>query len=418
MTGHESAPTTEASVEQPPTAAPQGGATENGQGAGTPADFKSAFFDAVISAVREQERSSADRQVSASVALGWYLAALAHPGKVTETAAAVRGATMGLGALSEGQMLAYCQDHVAVAFAKLRDVVDKAAALPAEELAKLGDCIKSAEDDARRKAAGAVDAKVLSALSATDFRLGKAYGIGAALMNLTTRPPEQADLKAHLDDARIAPIVAAIDDLSSALPAHAGHGVRESLREWQKSVVDNSPVAPDEPATWLQLGRQGELWRAVLAGEKSGRDLLEIEDYVDAADRLSKRMRGVAFRLVKQFPAVCILIVALFIGGVLLVTLTDSEAAIVAGAGTILASLGLTWRGMGRTLGALASKLERPLWGAELDIAVTQAITLLAREEGRDITSERRKVATDLGQGHIASSQQSREATVGSRIRR
>jgi hypothetical protein len=296
-------------------------------------------------------------------------------------------------------MLAYCHDHVAVAFAKLRDVVDKAAALPEEELAGLAECIKSAEHDARLAAAGAVDAKVLSALSAADFRLGKAYGIGAALMNLTTRPPEQADLKAHLDDVRIAPIVAAIDDLSSALPAHAGHGVRESLREWQKSVVDESPVARDEPATWLQLARQGELWRAVLAGEKSGTDLLEIEDYVDAADRLSKRMRGVAFRLVKQFPEVCILIVALFIGGVLLVALTDSEAAIVAGAGTILASLGLTWRGAGRTLGGLAGKLERPLWGAELDIAVTQAITLLAREEGRgrDVTSERRKVATDLG---------------------
>jgi hypothetical protein len=397
MTGQESAPTTGATGEQPPTTAPQGGSTENGQGAGTPADFRSAFFDAVVSAVRQQERSSADRQVSAALGLGWYLAALAHPGKVTETAAAVRGATMGLGALSEGQMLAYCHDHVAVAFAKLRDVIDKAAALPAEELAKLGDRIRSAEHDARRKAAGAVDAKVLSALSATDFRLGKAYGIGAALMNLTTRPPEQPDLKAHLSDARMAPILAAIDDLSSALPAHAGHGVRESLREWQKSVVDESPVAPDEPATWLQLARQGELWRAVLAGEKSGSDLLEIEDYVDAADRLSKRMRGVAFRLVKQFPAVCILIVALFAGGVLLVALTNSEAAIVAGAGTILASLGLTWRGVGRMLGGLASKLERPLWGAELDIAVTQAITLLAREEGRDTSGERRKVATDLG---------------------
>ena len=141
-------------------------------------------------------------------------------------------------------------------------------------------------------------------------------------------------------------------------------------------------MAPDEPATWLQLARQGELWRAVLAGEKSGSDLLEIEDYVDAADRLSERMRGVAFRLLKQFPAVCVLIVAPFTGGVLLVALTDSEAAIVAGAGTILASLALTWRGVGRTLGGLASKLERPLWGAELDIAVTQVITLLAREEG------------------------------------
>jgi hypothetical protein len=398
MTGHESGPKAEAPVEQPPTAAPQGASTENG--AGTPADFRSAFVDAVISAVRQEERSSADRNVAAALALGWYLAALAHPGKVTDTAASVRGATTGLGALSEGQMLAYCQDHVAVAFAKLRDVVDKAAALPDEDLAKLEACIKSAEDDARREAAGVVDAQLLSALSAADFRLGKAYGIGAALMNLTTRPPEEeeADLKAHLDDARIAPIVAAIDDLSSALPAHAGHGVRESVREWQKSVgEDERSVAPDEPATWLQLARQGELWRAVLAGEKSGSDLLEIEDYVDAADRLSKRMRGVAFRLIKQFPAVCILIVALFIGGVLLVALTDSEAAIVAGAGTILASLGLTWRGVGRTLGGLASKLERPLWGAELDIAVTQAITLLERKEGRDITSERRKVARDLG---------------------
>lgn len=70
MTGHESAPTTGATGEQPPTTAPQGGATENGQGAGTPADFRSAFFDAVISAVRQQERSSADRQVSAALGLG------------------------------------------------------------------------------------------------------------------------------------------------------------------------------------------------------------------------------------------------------------------------------------------------------------------------------------------------------------
>jgi hypothetical protein len=370
----------------------------SGQSAGAPGDFGSEFASAVVSAVREQERSTADRQVAAALALGWYLAALAHPGKVTESAAAVRGATSGLGTLTEGQMLAYCQDHVKVAFAKLRDVVDKAAALPDEELKTLGDCIESGEQEAaRREAAEAVDAKALSALSAADFRLGKAYGIGAALMNLTSRPPDQANLKAHLTDERIAPIVAAIDDLTSALPAHAGHGVRESLREWQKSVADDSPVAPDEPATWLQLARQGELWRTVLAGEKSGSDLLEIEDYVDAADRLAKRMRKVAFRLVKQFPVVCILIVALFAGGVLLVALTDSEAAIVAGAGTILASLGLTWRGVGRALGGLASKLERPLWGAELDIAVTQAITLLEREDARDVSRERRKVARDLG---------------------
>jgi hypothetical protein len=369
----------------------------NVQGSGEPADFGSAFADALLSAVRDQEGRSPDRQVATALSLGWYLAALAHPGKITDTAVAVRGGSIGLGALSEGQLLAYCQSHVAVALGKLKAVVDQATPLPGEELEELAACIDSARDDARRKAAGAVDAKVLSALSAADFRLGKAYGIGSALMNLTTRPAESAQLASHLADARTAPIVAAIDDLTSALPPHAGHGVRESVREWQKSVEQQSEVAPEAPETWLQLARQGELWRAVLAGEKSAADLLEIADYVDAADRLSERMRRVAVRLVRQFPEVSIAIVALFAIGVALIALTDSEAAIVAGVGTILASLGLTWRGVGRSLGGLASKLERPLWGAELDIAVTQAITLLPREKGRDVSGERRKIATDLG---------------------
>ena len=151
MTGDESGASTEATVEQPPTAGQQGGSTENGPGAGTPADFRSAFFDAVVSAVRQQESSTADRQVAAALGLGWYLAALIHPGKVTDTAAAVRGATTGLGALSEGQMLTYCQDHVAVAFVELRNVVVQASALPDEELAKLGACNESAEQDDAQK---------------------------------------------------------------------------------------------------------------------------------------------------------------------------------------------------------------------------------------------------------------------------
>jgi hypothetical protein len=365
--------------------------------AGQPSDLGSAFADAVVSAVREQERSAADTQVAAALALGWYLAALAHPGKVTETAAAVRGATTGLGALTEGQMLAFCESHVTVAFGRLREVVEKATSLPDDELKQLSDCIESAQEDARREAAVAADAKVLSALSAADFRLGKAYGIGAALLNLTTRPAPEATLASHLSSERIAPVIAAIDDLSSALPAHAGHGVRDSVREWQKSVEQKSDVAPDATETWLQLARQGELWRAVLAGEKAAPDLLEIDDYVDAADRLSNRMRGAAVALAKRFPEVCAAILLLLVLGALLIAFTDSEAAIVAGAGTILAALGLTWRGVGRSLGGLAGKLEQPLWGAEIDIAVTQAITLLEREEGRDVTEERRKVARELG---------------------
>jgi hypothetical protein len=231
-------------------------------------------------------------------------------------------------------------------------------------------------------------------LSATDFRISKAYAVGRALMNLTTPPGREASLATQLSTTAAAPLAADIDDLSSALAPHAGHSVRASLLEWQRSVA--GPAAPEARETWLALARQGELWRALLTGEKLGRDMLEIDDYIDAADRLTRRMREVAVRLLKRFPEVVAAVVLLFVVGVVIIAVTDSAAAIAAGAGTILASLGLSWRGLGKSLGELGGKLEQPLWGAELDIAITQAITLLERQDGRDASSERREVAVAL----------------------
>jgi hypothetical protein len=108
-------------------------------------------------------------------------------------------------------------------------------------------------------------------------------------------------------------------------------------------------------------------------------------------------MRTMAWTVLRRFWFVVLVVVALFGGGVALIVSTDTDAAVVAGAGTILASLGLSWRGLGRSLGGLAGKLERPLWGAEIDTAITRAITLLPREKGRDTAEQRRKVAVALG---------------------
>jgi hypothetical protein len=375
---------------------------EKRDGAGARTDLGSGFVEAIVAEVRRQESSKANAQVGAALRLGWYLGALAHPADLDRGPAAIRGAGTGLGALTEGQLVDFCHSHASVAFGKLREVVESGTSLPDSEMETLRACIDSAQDDARRDAARAAHSKALSVLSAADFRLGKAYGIGAALIDLTTRPTGKIALREHLSAARIAPVVAAIDDVSSALSPHAGHGVRESLREWQKSVEQGSEVAPDNDETWQLLARQAELWRSVLAGEKVGADLLEIDDYIDAADRLSSRMRGMALRLVRTFPEASVAVLVLFVGGVLLVALTDSAAAIAAGAGTILASLGLSWRAVGRSVGSLAGKLEQPLWGAELDIAITRAITLLRREEGRDASRERRETAAELAE--VASS--------------
>ena len=362
---------------------------------GTPSDLASAFKDALVEAVRDQRSGPGDAHVAAAVTLGWYVAALAHPGQMRLTAAAARGDLGVVAATGDAQVVDFCGSHARVAVAKLTDLVTEASlTLPSEQLDR---CLAAADADARRGAAADVDGKAFAALSATDVRLGKAYAAGRALMALTTRPEPDATLRGHLTGPNVAPVVAAIDDLGSALAPHAGHSVRASVLEWRASIETRSDVAPEKPETWLALARQGELWRALLSGEKSGTDMLEIDDYLDAAERLSRRMRKLGWTVLTRFWIVAVLVVLLFGGGIALIVATDSDAAVVAGAGTVLASLGLSWRGLGRSLGGLAAKLERPLWGAEIDTAITQAITLLPREKGRDATEQRRKVAVALG---------------------
>ena len=363
-------------------------------GNGKPSDLGSAFADALVSAVKAQETAEAEGHVAAAVTLGWYVAALSHPGQLRLTAAAARG---DLARITDAQMVDFCGSHAKVAFAKLTDLVEKTKlSLPAQQLE---DCLAAADADARRGAAEDLDGKALAVLSATDMQLGKAYAVGRALLTLTSRPDAETTLKSHLTGPAVAPVVAAIDDLASALAPHAGHSVRISIHEWRASIETRSDVAPEEPATWLLLARQGELWRSMLSGEKAGLDMLEIDDYLEAAERLSRRMRSLGWTVLQRFWLLVVAIVVLFAGGVALIVATDSEAAVVAGAGTIIASLGLTWRGLGRSLGQLASKLERPLWGAELDTAITRAITLLPREKGRDASEKRRKVAVAMGEG-------------------
>jgi len=359
-----------------------------------PGEFPSAFVDAVAASVKRPDAASKD--VAVALALGWYLAALSHPGAVVKSAAAARGDLAGLAALTEGQVLDYCASQVEVACARLRELVEKSGlALP-----ELTDLRASLETDGRQAAAEHVDACVIAALGAADFKLGKAYGVGRGLLNLTTRPREHATLAHHLTEERVAPLSAAIDDLSSVLEPHAGHSVRASIHEWRVSIETQSTVARERDEAWLALARQGELWRALLSGEKSGLDMLEIEDYLDAANRLSARLRTVAGQLVRKFPGLVACAILLFVAGIVLaVVFRDSAGAVVAAAGTILASLGLTFRATGRALGGLAGKLEQPLWGAELDVAITEAITLLEREDPkhRDTAEARRKVAVALG---------------------
>jgi hypothetical protein len=84
--------------------------------------------------------------------------------------------------------------------------------------------------------------------------------------------------------------------------------------------------------------------------------------------------------LLKRIPILVGLIVVLFVAGVAALIFAPTRAGITAaGLSGVLAAIGLTWKVVGGAAGKLAAKLEAPLWGAELDGAITDAITLLAR---------------------------------------
>jgi hypothetical protein len=343
---------------------------------GEPSAAATAFAAALASAAKQGLPEPApDPRVAAAFAMGWEVASLYRPEQRGTAVPASEDDLPSTARLGDAELLERGLQRIQVAIHGLHDVVERAGvSLP--DVAALRIELTAATDAAARRAVIVeLHAQLGSVLGAADFRLGKAYGLGRALADTCRNPVSLDDLRGELTDARVASLASWLDDLTSAFPPHAGHSVRESLRAWHAWAA--SAGERTDVATWALLRRQGELWRSLLTGEKRGEDMLEIDNYLDAAERLAGHGRTIAWRFVRRFPVAVAIVVVLFAAGVVLLVAQSSSASTLAGLGSIVAALGLTWRGIGDTLGKLAAKLEPPLWGAELDTAITQAITLV-----------------------------------------
>ena len=135
------------------------------------------------------------------------------------------------------------------------------------------------------------------------------------------------------------------------------------------------------------LRAQGRAWRSLLSGEKRATGVLETDDYVKAGEGLVERTKGLVGHFLKHYWWLAGLIVVLFVGGIALILLGGNTRSIAAGAGTIVASLGLTWKGVGASLGTAAVKLEEPLWGAQLDAAICARITKLPTAPSKPVSA-------------------------------
>ncbi len=369
--------------------------------AGGPSAAASAFADALAGAAHEGLPEPApDPRVAAAFALGWQLAILYRPEQRRTATPAAAEDLPSVSRLSDAEVVALGLDRVQVAIHGLQEPVQRAGLRLPDVAAVRRQLDRAPDASTRPELIRTLHLQLNSVLGAVDFRLGTAYGIGRQLADTCRNPTTLDELRSEFATARTATLASWLDDLASGFPPHASHAVRKSLLCWREWVdTAEEPLTDDARAL---LRRQGELWRALLSGEKLGTHMLEIDHYLEAAERLFARTRALSVRFLRRFPALMALIFVLFAGGVSLVVTGSSSpsgsgsASVVAGIGGVLTSIGLTWRGVGGTVGRAVGKLERPLWGAEIDASITQAITLLPGAHGSDRTGGRRTLAREM----------------------
>jgi hypothetical protein len=223
---------------------------------------------------------------------------------------------------------------------------------------------------------------ILAVLWSVASPLAKAYQLGhemeqmcaAPLATQSTTvsppvPPIKVSDSVNTHDTEIHRLLTA---LASKLPANAAHATDNSLRLWSASLSAGGEESAED------LLHQGWRWHDVLAGEVSGKDGLRLTDYVAAADSVAGKLWQTARQVAARFKVLLIVAFVAAVGGTLLI-IWGAKGAVGAGIATLLATFGLTWKGIGEFFGRAAAKGEEQLWDAEIDWAIAYRFTVLRK---------------------------------------
>ena len=275
--------------------------------------------------------------------------------------------------------------------------------------------------DEYKMALGQLHVNLLVTTSAAGSFYGKAYGLGRALAD-TTRPHQSLEeLVNNFQRYRVNQLYVWLDELASLFPQHAARSVATSLGWWQQVVSasharstlssataptnplvlntaakpskwrraaaalgpqrthrDREVVPPDLTSLTAAVSRQGGLWREVLAGEKLGLDLLTPDDYLRAGERLADHFADLvrqAWPTLAPWLATIVIVLGAIVATLFLIPgspIARTATGTVAGAGAVSS----IWTMIRSRVGPIARELEEPLWGAELNTAIAQAITI------------------------------------------
>lgn len=339
--------------------------------------------------VNKTVRTPTTEAVTAAFALGWQMARL-YGGQLSSNAEPRLDEDLpGLSKLPAASLVTLGLAQADAGIERLDAFLKDRTTLPTTEAARAEIARERPDRDAIRKAILNLHVGLLITLTAGDYKLGKAYGLGRALADtcVATDPEPSQRKKAlehHLQPDRAQVLTGWMDDLKTVLPTHSAQDVIDALGCWVRWAQDADVTTFNDEKVrenTRALHSCGQRWRAVLSGEKNAKDLLMTNDYVSASRRVLARVGTIARSLARQLAVPLAGTVALVGAGVTLMFLNNGTAQVLAGLGTVVGGLGITWRSAANSFGRVSLDLGRPLWEAELDIAVGNRLTPTPQRE-------------------------------------
>ncbi len=339
---------------------------------GSPSEALTAFADTAFADAKAAGRGEPDWRVSEAFGLGWQMSEIYSPDVPAQSPGVQAGDLPDLSQLNASDWDQIGLFQLQAGITKLSQAI-AAAGLDVPNAQAFATRLEQTADSERAGALRQFHIDLLATLTAADYRLGKAYGLGCALADATRDP---SNYRVELQAGRVAVLAAWIRDLASALPPHASHPVANSIERWgewaaeapQSGGASESEILP-------RLGPQGRLWRSLLSDEKRATDLLGQSDYLNAGERVLKNAGALARRFLRHYAWALAGVLALVIVGIVIMFVAGNAAGVVSGAAAIITGLGFGWKTIGTSLGAAAAHVEAPLWGAALDEVIYQRIT-------------------------------------------
>jgi len=397
--------------------------------------------EAAGSSVGGRADAARDGVISASV-LGWHVAELFHTPlpRSMQRRQASSDKLIGIGELDP-------LSRARLLLAQVRADMERAwryddSGQPLPDLAPVQSLLQAElrQPGQLQAAVAALHQQLLMTLTAADFRLGKAYGLGRALAETVLLPDAKnpQTFQQVFARYRLANLLGWLADLKSAFPPHAAEAVRGTLQTWAAwseaptlrlaldgqaatdAETDDQPLGtaptraptarvpppartafrsrrarhprqlPTRPVDWgsaadresiiRALRRQGQLWQALLSGEKDGVDLLSSDDYLLAADQLLGHIRRLTLELLRRFWIATVMVATVLAAALVTVFTVRAASPVVAAVLTAAGAIGLSWKGAASGLGRVLAQAQRPLWESELDVAVANAVTVLPWE--------------------------------------